>query len=326
MAVGPVTSVAGPDVEDPVDDTPADGVTIDEPRADRVRWAIVAAVVLLPIAVTCAALAQRAWAPSGDRAIQVLRISDVGTSHTPLTGSWSRFGWDHPGPIVFWILAPFARLLGDHGVLLGVAVVNAAALGVALVAARRRGGWPLVGVVTLGVTVLVAAVGTDLVIDPWNPWVALLPYLAYVMAAWCVLEGEHRWLAVLVVTGSYAVQAHVGYAPPVVMIGIVAVAVGTVRVIRHGDGGWRRSVVIGGIAAVALWLAPVLQQLFGRRGNLGALLDFARHPTEATAGWSRAWACSAPSSGSPAPGSTAVTSASSGSATRRPVRRCCYWP
>jgi len=291
MAVGPVTSVAGPDVEDRTDPTPtapSDGAAEDR-RSDRLRWAIVLVVVLLPIAVTCAALARRTWDPAGDRAIQVLRISDVGTSRTPLTGSWSRFGWDHPGPIVFWALAPFARLLGHRGVLLGVGLINAAALTVALLAARLRGGWPLVGIVALGTTTLVAALGTDLLIDPWNPWVAVLPYLAYVMAAWCVLAGEHRWLWVMVVTGSFAVQAHVGYLPLVLIVGVVAVAVGAVRIVRHGDRGWRRSVLLAGGAAAVLWIAPILQQLFGDRGNLGALLDFARHPTEATAGWARAW-------------------------------------
>ena len=265
------------------------GQASDGRKTDRIRWGIVVTVVLLPTAVTCAALAHRTWDPAGDRAIQVLRILDVGTGRTPLTGSWSRFGWDHPGPIVFWALAPFARLFGHRGVLVGVGMINAAALIVAPVAARRRGGWPLVGVVALGVTTLVAALGTDLLIDPWNPWVAVLPYLAFVMAAWCVLEGEHRWLPVMVIAGTFAVQAHVGYFPLVLLVGIVTVAVGGVHVTRRERHGWQRSVLIAGVAAAMLWIAPVLQQLFGDRGNLGALLDFARHPTQATAGWSTAW-------------------------------------
>ena len=264
------------------------------------------------IAVTCAALAQRAWAPSGDRAIQVLRISDVGTSHTPLTGSWSRFGWDHPGPIVFWVLAPFARLLGDRG-------VPARRRRRQRRCARRRrssppvdgGGWPLVGVVTLGVDRArgrrrhrlrdrsVESVGRP----------AALPRLRRWRRGACSRVSTGGWR-------SWSSPARTPCRPtsatphPSCWSALVALAVGIVRLVRHSHDGWRRSVVIAGIAAVALWLAasPAAAVRPAPATSAPSSTSPATPPRPPPAGLERG-ACSAPSSGSPAPGSTAVTSA-----------------
>ena len=97
---------------------------------------------LAPTIVAALSLLGRHWHPAADLAIQVLQIDDVGGRHTPLTGAHSRYGWDHPGPLLFWLLAPFDWLFGTTGILVGVAVLNAAAIVGALVVARRRGGVP----------------------------------------------------------------------------------------------------------------------------------------------------------------------------------------
>ena len=56
------------------------------------------------------------------------QTDDVGGPHTPLTGAHWRYGWDHPGPLQSWLLAPFDWLFGVNGVLVGVALLNAAAI------------------------------------------------------------------------------------------------------------------------------------------------------------------------------------------------------
>src|SRR5437016_1926581 len=98
-------------------------------RVPRVGWfAVAVVIVVLPLVVTTLALVGAHWHPSSDDALEVLKIRDVGGRHTPLTGAPSRFGWDHPGPLLFWILAPFRVLAGNTGILVGVACINAAAL------------------------------------------------------------------------------------------------------------------------------------------------------------------------------------------------------
>ena len=39
--------------------------------------------------------------------------------------------------------------------------------------------------------VLVHALGPGLLLDPWNPWVALLPFLLFALLAWSVACGDN---------------------------------------------------------------------------------------------------------------------------------------
>src|ERR1700745_3196800 len=59
-----------------------------------------------------------------------LRTRAVGTRTTPLVGPFSRYGWSHPGPLLFYALAVPYRLLAERGtgLLLGTLAINAAAL------------------------------------------------------------------------------------------------------------------------------------------------------------------------------------------------------
>jgi hypothetical protein len=71
------------------------------------RRTIVVAVIalaLIPIAVSIVrVVAQHHFAPNGDVALIELRVRDVGTSHTPLVGSYQRYGWNQPGPLLFYL-------------------------------------------------------------------------------------------------------------------------------------------------------------------------------------------------------------------------------
>ena len=250
-------------------------------------------VVVLTLAPTIAAalsLVGRHWHPASDLAIQVLQIDDVGGGHTPLTGVQSRYGWDHPGPLLPWLLAPFDWLFGTTGILVGVAVLNSAAIVGALVVARRRGGFILTVLVAAALLVLTLANDTDLFVNPWNPWVAVLPFFTYLLLAWSLADGDVVVLPWLVGVGSYVIQAHVGYAPLVLGAGgIAAVMAWRWRPGDDGGGRLRRSVGLAlGVAAV-VWLPPILQQLFGDDGNLAAIVEFFRAPPEPQAGWRLAW-------------------------------------
>ena len=64
-----------------------------------------------------------------------------------------------PGPLLPWLLAPFDWLFGTTGILVGVAVLNSAAIVGALVLARRRGGFTLTVLVAVVLLVLTLANG-----------------------------------------------------------------------------------------------------------------------------------------------------------------------
>src|SRR5690606_14288359 len=57
---------------------------------------------------------------SGDIALIELRVRDVVSTHPPWTGAYSRYGWDHPGPVFFWLAALPYRLLGGGAGALGL--------------------------------------------------------------------------------------------------------------------------------------------------------------------------------------------------------------
>ena len=259
-------------------------------------------LVLVPLIAALVALvvSGRAggWHPASDVAVEVLRIREVGGRHTPLVGVHSRYGWDHPGPLMFWALAPFTWLFDTAGVLVGVVIVNALpAVAGALVLARRRGGLPLMVLVGLVVLALCYGLGPDLLADPWNPWVAVLPFLADALLVWSLADGEIALLPLVVAVGTVLVQTHVGYVALALGLGLVGGAARAgglctgwlATAARRGRAPLRRSVVIAAVVGGVLWVPPIAQQLFGDEGNLAAIVRYFRHPTERAVGWPISW-------------------------------------
>jgi len=187
--------------------------------------------VLIPLAVSIAAVARREWHPSSDVALELFQVNEVGGSRTPLTGAWSKWGWDHPGPMLFWILAPFTWLFGTNGALIGTIVINGTAMAGGDFVAQRRGGDPLAVWSASLLLLLSIGLGPEHLFDPWNPWVAVLPFFPFLLLAWSVGEGDLAMAPYFVVAGSFLVQTHVGYAPLVAGMGLFALvmAISTLR-------------------------------------------------------------------------------------------------
>jgi hypothetical protein len=241
------------------------------------------ALVAVPFVAVVISLVGHPWHPSGDQAVELLRIRDVGGRHTPLLGMSSRWGWAHPGPLLFWLLWPFYRVLGTNGVLVGVAAINLASVAGFVLVAYRRGGE--LGAALGGLTALlvVHAVGPDLLIDPWNPWVAFLPFVLFLGLVWLTTCGEAGALALAVGVGSFVAQVHFGYLPLVAGLLLLALAV-TARRSRGRRGPLLWAALVGAVC----WAPVILQEAVGHPRNLSGLLSFIRHPSEAAAGWTTA--------------------------------------
>src|SRR5690606_16195427 len=111
---------------------------------------------------------------------------------TPLVGPYSRYGWNHPGPLLFWVMAVPYRLTGasSPSLLAAAAAVNAAAIGTTLWLAWRRGRLALVALVGAALASVTWSSGGELLRDPWNPWVTPLAFGALVVAAFSAGEGD----------------------------------------------------------------------------------------------------------------------------------------
>ncbi|MGO9877564.1 MAG: hypothetical protein ACLPVY_27655 [Acidimicrobiia bacterium] len=266
-------------------------------QGDTRRWSgkwdrslvwVVAGLVAVPVFVLLVRVLHSGWLSSSDWAAIELRTRDVGTPHTPLVGPYSRYGWNHPGPLLFYVLAVPYRILGSQGrgILAGALAVNAAAIGLVGVVLWRRGR---VAGLTLGLLVvllLARALGTGFLVDPWNPYVIVLPLFAVVCLAWAATDGDLWAFPAAVGVGSFVVQSHVGVTLAVLAaIGVAAVIV-VVDARRDGFAQLKTVAVVSLAVAFACWLPPLLQQLEHEPGNLGELTHFFLRPHATVTGWS----------------------------------------
>jgi hypothetical protein len=241
--------------------------------------------VFVPVVVALVALARPTWYPTGDMAQAELHVRGF-WSHPPLVGAAGRIQnvdgvqGSHPGPALWLAVWPIYAALGSGSLALmgSVAAVHLGTLGLALWLAWRRGGPVFTVVLAACLTFVVRAGGTGVFTEPWNPWMGLLSFLVFVLAAWCLLERE-LWAAPLaVVAGSYSIQAHVGYLLIVVGM-LVAVTVVVLRWAWRAD---RRRVASwfgwAVLAGVVVWLPPLVDQLRRSPGNVSILIDNFRHP------------------------------------------------
>jgi len=257
-------------------------------RRRRIASGALIALVLVPFVVALVVVSTQSWwRPGGDQALIGLRAWDVGRD-TPLLGPYSRNGWNHPGPLLFWLLAVPVRLLGSiaRGSIVGAIVVNAAAaVAVVVLVARRVGLIAAAGAVGLVAVLTITdpgSIGSD-----WNPHVTLLPYLAFVVGAWAVADGDLVGWPVAGLAAVLCVQSHVGYAALVIALVAVALAL---RAVAWWSAGRpvpaRRSVVVAGgsVLAAAGLMVPILIDQFTGTGNLGRLVTWFRASGRETIG------------------------------------------
>jgi len=264
-------------------------------RASRVAGSplAIAAIVASPLILAAVLLATRPWAPVLDMAMTELRVRDVGTRHTPLIGLPGRIGifpkqGSHPGPLSFYLLAPFYRLSGATawGLELGSVAINTIAVALVVWIGHRRAG--LLGTIALGAVAAIAVrgYGLNVLTHPWNPYFPVLIWLVVLAAAWSVVMGDHWMAVVAVVAASVAAQTHVSYLLNAIAMSALVLAVMAWRMRRPDE----RPVVLKpllvtlGVGAV-LWIPPLLDQLFRDPGNISALVKhFASDPPEPAIG------------------------------------------
>jgi len=229
------------------------------------------------------------WHPSGDWALLAMRIEDVGHA-TPLLGPYSRFGWNHPGPLLYWVLAVPYHLLGwsARSMLAATAFLNAAALAGTVALAWRRGRLPLAALTTFALVILTHTMGPELLRDPWNPYITMLPVALLVMLCWSGAEGDRwAWPAALAV-GSFIVQSHIGYA--VIVIGVVVSAMflawrqrTEVALLPSTPRARRLLIITTALVLVMCWTPVLIDQFFGS-GNVAAITSYFVNSTDRPAG------------------------------------------
>lgn len=269
-------------------------------RGSWIIAALVVAVVAVPLIVGLVVMRTPRWYPVLDWAWIELRVRDVGTRHSPLVGLPGRLSalrviGSHPGPVSFYALAPIYRLLGSSpwALLASTAALNLVAVATAVWIAVRRGGWSLALGVTAVLAVLVHAYGVDRLAVPWNPWLPMLWWFVFLLAAWSVVSGDLPLLPVMVWSGSFCAQTHISYLGMVAGVGIatsVWLAVQMRR--RRRDAGlppeFARWAVWSGGLLVLLWIPVLIDAAINRPSNLSVLWTHFSDPTEQPVGMAHA--------------------------------------
>jgi hypothetical protein len=253
-------------------------------RIRRLETAVVALVVL-PILVAIGRRFGGDWVPMGDNALIEMRAHDVfSLRHFPFLGTWSSAsltaGTDlnHPGPLLFDVLAVPVRLFGGPaGVAIGVGVINIAAIVLIAVASHRIGGRPLFLVTMVVVAWFTRALGSGMLTDPWNPHAVLLASLAMFVLTWAVASGRLGFAPWLIAAASLCLQTHLGYAfvVPTCLALATGGAVWSTRSMEADVRRRHRVVALGGsvVTGLVLWWQPIVEQLFGDgTGNLSRIL------------------------------------------------------
>ncbi len=254
------------------------------PTGRTVAIAILVALALLPL-LSAAVVLRQGFRPSGDNALIGLRVHDVLEGRLPLVGQPStgeNFGSgvesSHPGPIEFYLLAPFVALLGPTaGLVLGAAAINAAALVGVGWTAFRRGGMPLMLIAVGGVTLLTRSLGGNFLHDPVSSNVGAFTALMVLFASWSIIAGDLRTTPVFVLAGTFALQDHLsflGTGAPVIGVALI-IGIWWIRQIlrRATDRAWLRPrLLASAVLGAVLWFPVVWDQFFGSH-NVGAIVE-----------------------------------------------------
>ena len=227
--------------------------------------------------------------PGIDIATIELRVRDA-LHEAVLVGPYSRYGWDHPGPFLYYLLAVPYWLSGRASVSLPI---TAAAVNAACVVGSVRIGWRRLGLrgalgVLVPMAVLVRALGPERIRDPWNPYLPILPLILFLLAVWAVAEQDWWWSVPAILVGSFVVQTHVGFAGVVGATAFVGVGFGVVRRRRTPTPRrWGPAVSVAAVALVVVWLPVAYGRFVRDDGNLSRMVQFfsADH---ATAGLTKA--------------------------------------
>ena len=253
----------------------------------RARAAVAIALTLvavLPFVVAIVMRAGRHDVPVGDFALMDLRIRDVWSSDIPLVGAYSRFGWNHPGPSVYYAIAPVSGVFGTPAwaTIVGNALAQGFVVAVIAIVAWRTGGLARLLAALAFVGLAYGATGPSMVLEAWNPNVAYPLFLLFVLLAWVCATGHPRAAIGIALVGSVLVQAHVGYLP---LVGAASVCALAFCIARAGAAWtrWRTVVLWSAIGLFVLWLPPIINE-FVHRSNFRALADSLSDSSEPSLG------------------------------------------
>ena len=247
-------------------------------RLRRVGRRLPELLAATPLVVAGVRAVQNDWYPIGDNAFFALRGRDVLTEHHPLLGTWTSASLTvgttihNPGPLLFDVLAGPAKVDPAVGTIVAVVALHLAAAVLGIVWARRIAGTAGAWAMSAAFLGLEWAMGSEILVEPWQPHSLLLPFLAFLVLVWALAAGEAGALPWAAGVASLILQTHLSYAVIIPVLAVLGVGtLVTLDVRAHGGAAtWarlRRPVLVTVLVFALAWLQPVIDQVSGE-GNL----------------------------------------------------------
>ena len=210
------------------------------------------------------------WAVMEFHAGRALRLDE-------LLGPYSRYGWNHPGPALFYASAPLYWLSGRRfaGLSATAVVVNIVCVALIVVVARRGGG-PRAGWTAAAVMIAFCWLfGLNELANPWNPLMVILPTTLAAVSLAAAVQGIRWTPALAVAAGSFAVQSHVASAPIVAGMGIAAFVLLLTEIkARRWPLTNRHLLTTVGLVVLVMWGLPLYEELRPGEGNVETLVGY----------------------------------------------------
>lgn len=235
-------------------------------------------IAILLIVTAAIGIARRAQptASTGDTAV-IESYTLLASQGRLLVGPYSRFHWHHPGPIYFYLLAPFYAAAGQRtsGLNAAALAINVSALAFAVTIAATSGGAMFAAALAMASALYVFRVG-DLLTSAWNPHIVVLPTIAAAIACAAAADGRRWLLPLAALVASAVVQTDVGVLPVAALLGgaslaFMSLAPGRDRSLRGTF--WPEVGATALVVGVA-WLLPIVEQATDTPGNLTVLWGF----------------------------------------------------
>jgi hypothetical protein len=239
-------------------------------KKDEWLWAF---LLFTPIFLTASVSAFRfSWQLQGDLALELLRSRDV-WGHTPFVGPFSRYGWSHPGPALFFIFSIPAHfpINPSLAVSLFSLILKWAPLTMALIIILRKLG-KTSAIVFAAFANLFLIHHRDEIWTIWNPTVGLCLFVLLVIVV-SAQPDKSFTLFLSLCAGSILIQSHIGFAIPVAVLICLAWWKYFLAQRKGDHPRWIRHLVVTGSLTFLLWLPPVLDSITGS-GNLQDVFRF----------------------------------------------------
>ncbi|MGC8658417.1 MAG: hypothetical protein ACP5U1_05025 [Desulfomonilaceae bacterium] len=256
-------------------------------RQEKLLWVAVISVVLVPLIIPLGHVlvdilkSPTIWHESDNAGIELNTISAL-HGHQ-LLGVGSRFEWNHPGPIYFYLMAPAYALSGRNASGLSTAATIIALLATigTLIVARVGCKDSSQTLACLSGILLAFYLWLIPLNSVWNPHVLYVPFVLFLLLCSLLCMGKTWALPGTVFVGSFLIQTHVGTAPCVLALFGGCLIVCFTRGLRTRlgftcvvEGNSKFWLLFSLVILILVWFAPVLEELTHSPGNLTKLYHF----------------------------------------------------